>query len=97
MRRPGNRLTVRGLMGLIVLWGVMLTLVLGWVSLRRRQAIYRDLAAAHARKANAPPAEWSLNPRRRAWIAYHARLARKYGWATYFPWLPVAPDPPPPD
>ena len=88
--------TVRGLMVLVALWAIGLALVFGSASLLWRQATYRELAATHARRANAPPAEWSLDPRRRRWIAYHARLARKYWWATYFPWWPVAPDPPPP-
>jgi hypothetical protein len=32
----------------------------------------------------------------RAAADYHARLARKYDRAARYPWLPVAPDPPPP-
>jgi hypothetical protein len=28
--------------------------------------------------------------------AYHAAMARKYGRAARYPWLPVEPDPPPP-
>ncbi len=30
-------------------------------------------------------------------IAYHARMPRKYEWASWLPWLPVWPEPPEPE
>src|SRR5437763_13286762 len=31
------------------------------------------------------------------WASYHAALRRKYEHAASYPWLPVEPDPPPPE
>ena len=33
----------------------------------------------------------------RRWTSYHTAMARKYRHAARYPWLPVEPDPPPPE
>jgi hypothetical protein len=80
MKLPRVRFTVRRMMVAVA----VLALAVGWWKQgERRRARFRALAIVHLIEANEP-------------TDYHGRTAVKYMWATRYPWLPVAPDPPEP-
>ena len=66
------------------------------VELRSQLADFR-IGRALLRDGLTPAAAEALGARIEAAISYHAALFRKYERAARYPWLPVAPDPPPPD
>src|SRR4051812_42601210 len=105
MRLP--RLTTRRLMVLVA--GA--ALFLGAVRLWQLRVAYRGLMAAHAtnearfrdreiwvirisRSANISQQQVDYSWKR---VSYHAALRRKCERAARYPWLPVPPDPPPPE
>ena len=71
--------------------------VFGVEVMRRRRAYYLDRASGHFIAA-APytPGYFGDHPDP-AKAAFHEAMRRKYERAAARPWLPVAPDPPPPD
>jgi hypothetical protein len=87
----------------------VVALVLGIVAFVRRRAQFRALADYHAETARRIRSAhvWVTRPggafvhttalAPRPVIDYHATLAVKYEHAARYPWLPVEPDPPPPE
>ena len=89
MRPPRFRL--RTLMVAVVFAAVALG---GFEMLRRRER-FLALAAYHASRAVSLTRYYSFFfPRKLPW---HLDMQRKYERAATRPWLPIAPDPPPPD
>jgi hypothetical protein len=86
----------------------VVSVALGGELMRRRRISHREQAASHSdaeelSRAYADDARGQpgpIAPQRVAWgevlAAYHAAMSRKYERAARYPWLPVAPDPPPP-
>jgi hypothetical protein len=74
----------------------VVAVVCGWVQGRSH---YQRLAEHHRISGM-----WCVVPqdpadpeRRLRHMEYHEALRRKYELASWIPWLPVAPDPPPPE
>jgi hypothetical protein len=83
----------------------------GTVECQRRRARFHQLAIQYAQKELAlsvlsyfgpggkheKTKQWQTYFRRTApYRAYYAQLTKKYLRAEKYPWLPIAPDPPPP-
>src|SRR5262249_54765626 len=73
--------------------------VIAWIAwsvvMERRRDDFLQQAARHSEMElflGSYPADWSP-----AHAAYHAAMKKKYREAASHPWLPVAPDPPPPE
>jgi hypothetical protein len=102
MRSPRFRL--RTLMAAVAVAGVGLGL---WTGLHRRARRFQGLAEYHRMRSTAGVSPlnprgptvvnflWEETPRARA--SWHSAMADKYTYAARSPWLPVAPDPPPPE
>jgi hypothetical protein len=92
MRLPRVRFTLRRMMGAVILVGVGLGLSV-WMD--RRAERFRALGADHIRKVGvvSSPDPWPYEVR----AIYHLTMAKKYRAAALRPWLPVEPDPPPPE
>lgn len=56
-----------------------------------------DMAAWERASAELPSRPRSESNRSRVWQNYYASLRAKYVFAKRYPWLPVSPDPPPPE
>jgi hypothetical protein len=74
----------------------VVAVVFGW---RQRWSHYQRLAEDHRISGT-----WCVVPKdpvdrelRLRHMAYHDALCRKYERASWLPWLPVAPDPAPPE
>jgi hypothetical protein len=68
--------------------------------LRRRRDEFASRAQWHGEIVAAWNARWRPAPPGAATLrlmAYHGSLASKYWYAARYPWLPVEPDPSPPD
>ncbi len=113
------RFTLRRLLIVIALLGVLMATLLEAARATRRAREYRQLADAHAafrdlslgeadeyryayvhraaadNRAGTDLLRWEAN--QRALARHYDVLAGKYRRAARFPWLPVEPDPPPPD
>ncbi len=95
MRWP--RFRVRTLLVLVVLAGVSIGGCVLWqrsVEYRRRADGYADPGYIGFMTGWSPAEVERYNVARKA---YFAEMARKYDRAARYPWLPVAPDPPPPE
>lgn len=88
MRMP--RMRVRTLLLVVAAVAIALACTQWFDSVTRRVTNYRELEAVHAR-VSADAA--SRSDRKLA--AHHDWLRRKYARAARYPWLPLAPDPPP--
>jgi hypothetical protein len=88
LRRP--RMTVRLLLAIVVLAGLATEAgLIGW-----RAWSYRKRAADHARYLRSGRSFIYDSSELRGW---HDKMRRKYELARSWPWLPVEPDPPPPE
>jgi hypothetical protein len=94
MRLP--RFTTRRLMVLVAVAGLAMGVAL---ELRRRSEFFQRIAQAHAERAVenlwgilGPDADSASRK-----YVYHNGLSQKYKRAARYPWLPVPPDPPPPE
>lgn len=106
-RLPRVRFTVRRLMVVVAVAAVAIGGAAWVVRVGRLASDYRRLHARHSSEVQryheeASKALRSRNGRDRYVLAsrladYHARLESKYGHAAHNPWLPVDPDPPPPE
>lgn len=95
MRLPRPRLTIRRLMILVAVVGLLVAI---WTEGERRRQRFRDRVRDYAHSAiylrlhaildNRPP-----DPVRSAWFK---AMQEKYEFAARYPWLPVSPDPPEP-
>jgi hypothetical protein len=74
---------------------------LGFLSVQRRRAQFMELSQDHLiAGAEALFENWSARsqtPSYSAQVRYHWALAARYEEAASHPWLPVEPDPPPPN
>jgi hypothetical protein len=90
MRPPRVRFTVRWLMIAVavvgMLWG-------GGVEVQRRSARYRKIADSHFPRIFHLRPGSIMTPREK----WHVALWRKYDRLSRYPWLPVEPDPTPPE
>ncbi len=107
VRLPRVRFTVRRLMVAVALAAVAIGGV-AWVArVERLASEYRRQYARHSAEVQRYGEEASKalglgggrerHVRASRLAAYHARLESKYGRAAHNPWLPVEPDPPPPE
>jgi hypothetical protein len=108
MRLPSVRFTVRRMMitvAVVALWLIPITFM-------ERQHRFRRLAQYHRDAGGGPFFISLLSPEGEAYLnelgrkasllsperlKWHRELADKYGQAAARPWLPVSPDPPPPE
>lgn len=96
MRLPRVRLTVRRIMVIVVIVAVLLYVArLGILS-----AAYRDRANYYRGTARLPdpgpsPQNVAVREQRARIHAYLETMEVKYRRASRYPWLPIAPDPPP--
>jgi hypothetical protein len=88
MRLP--RLTTRRLLVLVAVVGIVLG---AGQELRRRSARYREISNRHfaALGFEGSGSVWEPAPR------WHSAMWKKYDRLARYPWLPVEPDPPPPE
>jgi hypothetical protein len=94
MTFPPTRLSVRQMMSLVALVAVVLGAGITLLARRERFLASAELHAAHWNRSMAGGV---AGPRSGLTLArWHAGLRDKYLRAAASPWLPVAPDPPPP-
>jgi hypothetical protein len=104
VRLPRPRFSLRWLMVAVAVVALGVAAVRWMRSMDALSADYQRRALSHRIKA---ADDYSLilrspdDPRARARLerrkAYRSAMAEKWNRAALFPWLPVAPDPPPPD
>jgi hypothetical protein len=90
----------------------VVAIIMTTVGIRRRQNEFLQLAAYHKKewshivgRVSDDGVTWlRYDPLKRDWrlssaseSVYHAQMREKYEHAARYPWLPVAPDPPPPE
>jgi hypothetical protein len=112
MRRPWLRIRVRTLMIAVAVAATGMGIWNHVEELRTQAFLYSFVAALHRRAEtiHTYPQKYDgcclgcfgpafkANPRLDPILAvYHGRLHRKYAYAASYPWLPVRPDPPPPE
>jgi hypothetical protein len=88
MRPPRVRFTVRRMMVLVAIAG----LLIGWgIESGRREERFRTAAREHwyASFGRAPDVSGQMSEARLRW---HDRMAGKYERASRYPWLPIGPD-----
>jgi hypothetical protein len=92
--RPPYRFRLRSLLILVALVAIGLG-GMRWTS--RRASEFGRLALDYRDSAKMSEVAFATGNRRLGPIAvYQRKLQRKYEYAAAYPWLPVAPDPPPP-
>ncbi len=64
-----------------------------WLCAERRRDYFTSLAEWHHDQIHDPP----MSPRQQRFSIWHRDLSVKYRRAARYPWLPVAPDPTPPE
>ena len=106
-RLPRVRFTIRRMMVVVAVTAIAFGGAAGLARVERLASEYRRLYARHSAEAQRFSEEASRalvlrNARDRYVRAsrladYHAHLEAKYQHAAHNPWLPVEPDPPPPD
>jgi hypothetical protein len=102
MKFPRMQFTVRRMMAVV---GVMAVVFGVWVRREHFLEQARHYADASGTPCSEPPEagteafqEWiGEQERQRRRVEHFDRLRLKYERAARYPWLPVAPDPPPPD
>ena len=92
MRLPRVRFTVRRMMVLVAILGLMIAAFerrqrFGWIASEHR---------AHVPKHMFPTKPVGMGDKEWRPLEWHESMARKYEYAASHPWLPVAPDPPEP-
>lgn len=97
MRMPRPRLTIRRLMLVVAIVGVVLGTS---ITIRRRATEFESRAAAHREKwikiFTMTEGSTGDTPERRRRLGHLAEMDLKYQRAARYPWLPVAADPPEP-
>jgi hypothetical protein len=107
MRLPRLRFTVRRLMIAVAIVALLMGGSLWIVQMRTRSASYRqrafEFAVMTARSGSGiltKDGRWvSRYDNENDWLrdAWACKLAEKYWGLSHYPWLPVEPDPPPPE
>ena len=103
MRFSRPRFSLRWLMIAIAIAGILLGV---GIEGERRRERFKNLRSVHEiqcielslgvyDKLNRPPGK-PLADLEIKMLAFHSSLYKKYEWASRYPWLPVAPDPPEP-
>ena len=103
MRFPRVRFTVRWMMVAVAVVGIGLPALAAWArrderflnsSLRALDHTLRAIGYRTGDSGGSTGPRMEINLRR---AAYHDALARKYEWASRYPWILVWPDPPEPE